>query len=87
MKDQKEQVKAINKAASKSNVVEDATNPLYCVVCTNVVGKESDMKGFQCRVRAHFVCRTCWCKIDACSQCQQRCERYMTFYSETKGHH
>ena len=79
VKGQKEQVNAIDEAASKSNVVEDATNPLYCCVCTNVCEKEGDMKGYQCRVRAHFVCRTCWYRIDTCPQCRQRCGRYLTF--------
>ena len=79
VKYQKEQVEAINEAAARSNVVEDDTNPLYCIVCTNVVAKESDMRGFQCNIRKHYVCRTCWARIDtkSCLQCRQRCGRYL----------
>ena len=58
VKEQKKQVEAINAAAEKSDVVEDATNPLYCIICTYVCDEEGDMRGFVCRVREHFVCRT-----------------------------
>ena len=79
VKDQKEQVKAINEAASKSNVVEDTTNPLYCYMCTDVCEKDSDMKGYQCKERSHFVCRTCWHRVTTCPHCGQGCPRYWTF--------
>jgi len=77
VREQKAQVNAINAAALESDVVQDDTNPLYCYVCTNVCESDRDMKGFQCRVRRHFVCRKCWAKVNNCPHCGKACGRYL----------
>ena len=71
-------LQAINDAAAMTDAaLLNDDNPLYCVVCMELMAEEALMKGWTCHIRRHFICQHCWLKIDFCPTCGKAAQRFL----------
>ena len=71
-------LRAINDAAATTDAaLLNDDNPLYCVVCMELMAEEALMKGWTCHIRRHFVCQHCWLRIDFCPTCGKTAQRFL----------
>ena len=73
---QNAELQAINAAAALTDTtLLNDDNPLYCIVCMELIAEESLMRGWTCEIRRHFICRDCWYNVEFCPSCGQSAKR------------
>ena len=75
---QNAELQAINaEAALTDTTLLNNDNPLYCVICMELIAQESHMRGWTCKIRRHFICRDCWTKVAFCPTCGESAKRFL----------
>ena len=75
---QNAELQAINDATALTDTtLLNDDNPLYCIVCMEIIAEESHMRGWTCHIRRHFICRDCWIKVEFCPSCGKSAKRFL----------